>query len=204
MIEQLTSSPIIPRRILKKLNKLKPLKGGEWNSKDDAVKEFKTLLRTQLIHIQKSKCAYCGLKLKETSNDEIEHIAPKGGAIRTKHKELTFTILNLVIACHLCNGPTKKGMKETIVEPKNIDYSKCEFLIVHPFIDDPKEHYSWSAKEFNILIQSDTDKGVNSIKMFDLSSTRQSEARAKLALYEHSVAKKKPTIIQDALDYKMS
>lgn len=160
---------------------LNPPKGGEWdfskNKKeyfshfgtakqrriDRAIKEFKKLLFVQLRKTQHDKCAYCGSELYVTSAPQIEHIAPKGGPVRPKYVRFTFLPMNLALACAFCNSPMKKGGQDTIAR-EEIDYSRCQFSIVHPYFDNPDDHYEWEGP----LIAGKTNKGVKSIEMFQL------------------------------------
>ncbi|MCS0674488.1 HNH endonuclease [Cytobacillus firmus] len=160
------------------LKKLKPWNGDHWKRKDDELKSIKKHIKTLLINFQNNRCAYCGLPLSETSNIEIEHIAPKG-----KRPQFTFTPYNLALACRFCNGFEKKGTKETITTLKN-NYKLCDFNIVHPYFDNPRDHFNWVPKGRHILISHKTTKGKKSIEIFKLDSTPHNEARARLALYE--------------------
>lgn len=99
------------RSLKKHINKLRPLKGGEWDFDDEEISNIKKLIRVQLMKHQDAKCAYCGLAFDGTSRAEIEHIAPKGGKKRPKYTTFTFTPYNLVLSCHLCNSPVKKEVK---------------------------------------------------------------------------------------------
>lgn len=193
----------IPKSLKKHINKLKPYKGGEWDLKTPQLAELKVRLRVQLKKIQGNRCAYCGLKFDETSNSEIEHIAPKGGAIRPKYTKFVFIPYNLVLACHLCNSPVKKGRHDTINQLE-INYKLCDFNIVHPYFDDPDDHYDWVPAGGEILISKKTIKGENSIRLFDLDGSAHSEARAKLLLYaahrEHPDAMEQQ--LKDILNYK--
>lgn len=184
MIKELASKPFLPKKLIKKINKLKPLTGGEWDLRRKDVLEFKSLLKKQLLVIQDGKCAYCGLCLQETSRVEIEHIAPKGGKKLPQHTELAFTILNLVLACNLCNCTEKKGTYDTI-NTKNENYLLNDFHIVHPYLDDHSLHYQWSNNlQGDILIQAKSAKGLKSIELFELDSPHLTQARVKQNLYE--------------------
>ncbi|NHH94775.1 hypothetical protein GOICGAJE_03326 [Bacillus sp. MB95] len=192
-------------RCLKKyINKIKPLRGGEWDSSAKEIKILKKQIRSQLMKYQNFQCAYCGLKLGETSGDEIEHIAPKGGKSRPKHTMFTFTPYNLVLACHLCNGPVKKGTKDTIIK-WDINYKNCEFNIFHPYFDNPAEHFEWIPKGYNVVIQHKTEKGKNSIKMFKLDNSAHLEARAKEVAYrllKRRAENQAEQLIQEILNYR--
>lgn len=193
MIKQITQKCHIPRRIRSIIKILYPLKGGEWdfskNKKkyfssiakskqciiESAIKEFKKLLLVQLRELQHDKCAYCGSELFVTSSPQIEHIAPKGGAKRPKYVKFTFLPMNLALACSFCNSPTKKGGRDTIVN-EYINYSKCQFSIVHPYFDNPNDHYKWEGA----LITGKTNKGINTIEMFQLDGEALTTNRQKI------------------------
>lgn len=183
MIKQIKVHIYLPAGVRKAIRKLRPHKGGDWDRTDDAVKAFKKIVRAQLETCQEGKCAYCGLPLDETSRDELEHIAPKGGAKRPQHVEWTFEPLNLVMSCVLCNSSEMKGVNDT-VSLKAGHYSACKFTIVHPRLDDPSVHFEWQGAGKKILIKAKTPQGVESIKMFKLDSTLRSEARAKQLLFD--------------------
>lgn len=185
MIDQLASAPLIPQDILDEIDNIKPLAGGEWDiTNNDAINEFKELLKSQLLIIQGEKCAYCGLPLGETGKTELEHFAPKGGAKRPKHPEFTFTVHNLVISCNLCNSPVKKGNYDT-VKVKHVDYNCCRFKIVHPYFDDHSLHYSWINSNQKILIQGASAEGCESIRIFKLYSEPHTEARVRLKIRDY-------------------
>jgi uncharacterized protein (TIGR02646 family) len=182
MIKKLPSTPVIPKNILDEINSLKPFTGGEWDIKDNEyIQSFKTELKTQLLIIQDERCAYCGLPLGETGKTEIEHFAPKGGAKRPKHTEFSFTVENLVLSCNLCNSPIKKGMYDTISQKKP-SYQDCTFKIVHPYFDEHDQHYGWVNTASTILIQGISAKGRESIRLFELDSSRHTEARVRLKI----------------------
>ncbi|EGQ8531573.1 hypothetical protein GN712_18185 [Vibrio cholerae] len=209
MIKQLSARPVIPSRIKRRLKALRPLLGGEWELKTDKsksiksdIEEFKAILKAQLRIIQNGKCAYCGLTLGETSRDEIEHFAPKGGRKRPKHLEYTFEVINLVLACNLCNSPEKKGTYDTIVQGKKVlDYRRCKFRIVHPYLDDHSLHYSWANGINSILIQGISPEGKESIRLFKLDSTIHSEARAKEKILEYMKNDKDGKLLEKIMTY---
>lgn len=204
MLVKLNDKIRYPRASKKYLRKLKPFTGGEWDKKEEEMKSLKRHIRTVLEKFQKNKCAYCGLPLNETSGSEIEHIAPKGGVVYPKYTEFTFTPLNLVLSCHLCNSPAKKGRKDTILT-LNTNYKMCNFSIVHPYFDDPVNHLEWVPNGSDVLISFKTPKGEKSIEIFKLNDSAHNEARAKLLLYEYY--KTSPDIeelLTKALEYKGS
>jgi uncharacterized protein (TIGR02646 family) len=157
------------------LSDLKPWSGNYWDKPSNALIPIKVKIRTQLEESQTS-CSYCGLKLKGTSKGEIEHIAAKASF---RFPQFTFTLDNLVLACNWCNRPEKKGSKSTIAVLRPA-YSECEFNLVHPYFDNPDEHYKWTDNATQILIQikNNSTKAVFSIEMFGLDTPEMNEHRA--------------------------
>jgi uncharacterized protein (TIGR02646 family) len=178
MIKQINIRPGLPRSVHKRLRKLKPYKGGDWDSNDPAIVEFKALIRRQLLKIQDCRCAFCGLPFDETSSNEIEHFVPKGGPKRPRYVGLMFCTLNLTLSCHLCNSPIKKGIYNPVRNWAGT-YADLQFKIVHPMLDIPDEHYEWVEEAKKVIIKFKSDKGEESIRIFELDSTAHTEARAK-------------------------
>lgn len=184
------------------LNKLKPWSGEYWSLKSSDIEKIKNHIKNYLAINQGDRCAYCGNKFNITSAPEIEHIAAKGGAIETIYPEFTFTPLNLVLACHLCNSPIKKGKKKVI---KNLvqNYSHCTFTIIHPYFDDPEDHLQEHINNdgTGIIYGYKSLKGKNTIDMFKLNKEVQIKARADdIILEQLSVGFKKE--ILEAFMYK--
>ena len=93
------------------------------------------------------------------------------------------------MACNYCNGFDKKGTVNTISDINRL-YSKCDFTIVHPYFDDPNEHFEWDDNQIQILIsiRNGSDKARASIELFDLASPKMSELRAQDVRYDELVA----------------
>lgn len=115
---------------------------GGWDLREKCVEDFKEEIKTKLLQNQGGKCAYCGLPLSDR-NPEIDHIAPKGGAVRILHPECTFLPINLVYACHHCNSTSCKGQKNTVSSKKG-DYRQWSFKLVHPYLDEPTDFFETS------------------------------------------------------------
>lgn len=86
--------------------------------------------------LQDNKCVYCGCKILETP--DVEHIAHKA-----KYPQFIFTPENLALSCKTCNQMFKGDTD--VVKTIDMDYMKCKFLIVHPYIDDV-DHYFDTSK----------------------------------------------------------
>lgn len=190
MIEKLHFNLTLSKDQYKALIAIKDWKGEYWTyPPNDDIKAIKEEIRRQLDSHQ-SKCAYCGITFKGKGDKQIEHIAAKSDKRPLRHPEFTFTLKNLVLACPSCNGFSNKGTKETISNKYKL-YSKCEFLIVHPYFDDPKEHFDWQINRTNIIIKvkNDSPKARASIKMFGLDSSGMTELRA--GQYKLSASKRR-------------
>ena len=203
MITQLTFVLHLTITEYRQLSTHKPW-NGKWSSVDDLIVNIKTKIRGQLVASQNC-CAYCGLPFKGSKDKQIEHIAPKANY---RQPEFTFTLKNLVLSCVYCNNLIVKGSKETIELPAHRSYKKCKFLIVHPYFDDPDEHYDWTDQDDKILIQvkNDSAQGRASIKMFDLDSEGMSMMRAALSSLsklktERPVSAVDEALISDVLDF---
>ncbi|WP_375179638.1 hypothetical protein [Enterococcus rotai] len=121
------------------INKLKPRNGSYWSLDSEDIAALKNHILYYLKNNQGSRCAYFGNNFDVTSAAEIEHIATKCGAKRKIYPEFTFTPLNLVLACHLCNSPRKKGQIR-VIDSLDQNYKACTFKIMHPYFDDPEDH----------------------------------------------------------------
>jgi uncharacterized protein (TIGR02646 family) len=179
MIEQLPFILTLSGEHLARLEGKKPWSGSQWT--DDDVTLIKSEIRRQLQGNQDC-CAYCGLPFKGSKDMQIEHIAAKAFY---RHPRFTFTLQNLVLSCGYCNNLVVKGTKQTIELPAAINYEDCTFLLVHPYFDNPDEHYEWIEDDNNekvlIQIRNESPKARFSIEMFDLASSGMSLSRACVA-----------------------
>ncbi|MED3126822.1 retron system putative HNH endonuclease [Bacillus tropicus] len=155
--------------------------GNSWKIQTKEMKSLKYRIKDWLTAKQNDRCAYCSSRLNVGGRAEIEHIAPKGELLYPK---FTFNENNLILACQHCNSSTKKGAKDPIVK-YSVYYKRCKFSIVHPYFDDPDEHYKW-INEIRICIVANPDsiKAKNSIEMFELDGPYLTEERAKTFLWE--------------------
>lgn len=138
---------------------------------------YKDHIRKKLGDNQSNKCAYCGNDLWLTSGAYIDHIAPQGEKL---YPEFRFERENLVLACDFCNGSSGKHEYDTITVPHSV-YRKCIFNIVHPYFDNPDEHYAYltNHRRNKILIRYKSPKGKNTIYRLHLNSERRVTARYK-------------------------
>lgn len=166
-----------------------PLLGHEWDGSltnppwkrgdKTRIKNLKHEITKCLQDLQGEFCAYCGMPLRVTSAAQIEHIAPKGNG---RYPQFMFNISNLVHACTLCNGfekKEKKGHFNTIGGPANANYELCYFNIVHPYLDNPDDHYDFTQAGIKVLITHKTLKGQKSIAVFELDGEPLTSERGK-------------------------
>lgn len=179
---------------------LKPLQGHEWQGKlPDKNRgsrtrrdELKAHIKSELEDKQGLDCAYCGLPLNRTSGPQIDHIAPKN-----IHPEYTFEVKNLIFACSLCNGFSKKGEFDT-VNTKGAVYSDNTFHIVHPYYDNPTIHFDYIDQNgYPCMIVCLTGEAKNSRDLFELDSPEMTEERYKAAM---NLANPLPANLEDTLN----
>lgn len=190
MIEQLKFNLSLSIEQYKSLSAIKAWEGKHWSTPpNEDIVLIKAEIRRQLLANQ-GKCAYCGLVFKNDGDKQIEHIAAKSDKRPKRHPEFTFTLKNLVLACPACNCSTNKGTQETI-SVKHRLYSKCDFLIIHPYFDNPDDHYDWvrGRTQITIQVKNNSPKALASIKMFDLNSSGMTELRAGQYLIEKNKKK---------------
>lgn len=187
MIKQITQTFNLSQDQEDILDTLRPFQPGVWDS--SRVSEIKEDIHNQLATIQSDNCCYCGLKMNETGRAEIEHIANKGGKKKPKYTEFVFTKKNLALACQFCNSSSKKGQTDTLKKIDVTNYENCTFKIVHPYLNDPAEHYSWTKGRFKILISGISDEGRESIKLFGLDEEAHTIARAKQRMFEKKLSR---------------
>ena len=168
------------------LQSLVPLQPGDWDRSD--VKAIKTEIHNQLLVIQSHNCCYCGLKVNEGGRAEIDHIAKKGGPKRPAYTEFIFIPNNLALACQYCNSSSKKGQDDVLSYADLSNYANCTFKIVHPYLHNPQNHYSWSKGKYKILISAITNEARYSISLFELDSEAHTLARAKQVMFETKLA----------------
>jgi hypothetical protein len=107
-----------------------------------------------------------------------DHIAPKN-----TYPKWTFRPENLVLACYACNTDRKKQYDPISVRHRK--YRRCKFRIVHPYFDRPNAHLDFGiGGPLEILIAGITDKGKETIKLFNLMSPERAKQRASEALIE--------------------
>lgn len=152
-----------------------------WGHGKKAAKDFKKEMTTLMLIEQSKRCAYCGCRLFE-KKPHRDHIAPK-----ELYKQWMFWPENLVLACFTCNTDLKKSFDPVVANGYN--YRLTKFSFVHPYIDDPAEHLTYTSEGVKLIIQekNGSSKGSKTIEIFELSSAERSKQRAKDILLDDDV-----------------
>lgn len=186
-LKQFPLTPYLPLDKREFLDSIKPWSKDYWDSSavvngvdiKNTIKEIKTSIKDSLNDVGLNTCTYCGSALGVTSDEHLDHFAPK-----YKHPQFTFELNNLFIACTKCNLSTRKGKKLT-VNKLHVKYAKCKFRIVHPHFDNPEKHLAYILNDDRkIIIQWLTRKGKKTIKFFKLNEPQVTIDRAKTYLYD--------------------
>jgi uncharacterized protein (TIGR02646 family) len=150
--------------------------GNNWDSKTNCIEQIKADLNNHFDFHQGEKCCYCGLLYDRTGRGEIEHIAPKGKKL---YPQFCFTSNNLAKSCQLCNSSSMKHTYDSVLTLAP-NYDQCVFKIVHPYLDDHSQHYSWKygIGKVVISINNNSPKAEESIRLFELDSVKRTRARA--------------------------
>ncbi len=191
MISQIVNIYTLPLDFQTELESHKPYTEKSWDSKAGNLVEIREEIKRQLIFNQKNKCCYCGLELGETSRVEIEHIAPKAGR-QGNFPQFSYYKYNLAAICQFCNSSSKKGEFNPITKESPL-YRRCEFSIVHPYLNDPAQYYDFKRNSLQIVISAkegvNKSKALKSIEIFGLSEEAHANARAKQYYWEKRKSK---------------
>ncbi|WP_045441748.1 hypothetical protein [Citrobacter sp. S-77] len=131
---------------------------------------------SQMKDLEVTRCGYCGLPVGGTGRGEIEHIA-----LKSKFPQFSFYSKNLIVVCSNCNGSSRKGRKFKHIMKVNgkfenhiqydcmsEQYTKFDFLFIHPKIDDPAIEIIWNG---SIPVkEASSEKGKFHIKLFELDT----------------------------------
>ncbi|WP_290817063.1 hypothetical protein [Ferrovibrio sp.] len=96
--------------------------------------------------------------------------------------------LNIVLACSTCNSDRKQTFDP--VAQKGRSYKATKFNIVHPYLDKPDEHLFFEGAEMAVLVRpvNASQKGAETIRLFDLASPERSKERAKDLLFDDDLS----------------
>ena len=133
-----------------------------WGLQDKMTNRIKHRISLRTLRNQDRRCAFYDAILLVGST-HIEHIVPKG-----LHGEYTFEPLNLVSSCASCNSPGKKGESETVRTPLATRYCDNQFLIVHPYLDNPEDHIKYKDDQrIELDYAKCSQKGKATVDLFD-------------------------------------
>ncbi len=140
-----------------------------------------TVVKNRLKVIFKSKCAFCETNTHAGAHKDVEHYRFK------KHYYwLGYEWTNLLLSCQICNRdfkgadfPLENESNRVVSHPLNItgelDLNLCHILcaplvaenplLLHPAIDNPKEHLRFLP---NGLVEGISVKGGKSIEVYGL------------------------------------
>ncbi len=149
--------------------------------------KLRKAIRTELMKLQNNICVYCGCSTY--SDEDVEHIAHKAD-----YPQFLFTPKNLAYSCKICNQIYKKSAN--VVAQLDAEYEKCEFTIVHPYLDDV-DHFLDTGK-FQIqkkpnLSPSEDAKAEATIRLlqYDQPATAQRRAQCYVTqqyCFEHNTS----------------
>jgi len=176
--------PFLVRKLTRRLTATNA--EARWESTSVNYKKFKQSLTEELLRIQGGRCAYCGCRL--FGEPHRDHIAPK-----SPHYKWTFWPMNLVLACSPCNVDFKKAYNPVLPGPPPSmvlrGYKAMNFSFVHPYLDDPLLHIKFIGHRLQILISitNSSDKGRETINLFDLTNVHRAKERAMHAVFSRDV-----------------
>lgn len=150
---------------------------GDYNwDKGSGLPIIKEFIKKELEKNQKNtfddklRCPYCWRMISQGDIDR-EHIAPK-----KTYPYFMFEPNNLVLSCKRCNGVEIKGTYNTIKNYNSeMEYSKQNFVIIHPILDKCSEHLEFLTEDGWILLKpkNSSEKGKETIRLFQLNLSEQ-------------------------------
>ncbi len=167
------------------------LKAEHWNRNKTRLKDA---IRDSLKREQNGECVYCGCLVHGTG--DVDHIAHKA-----RYPQFLFTPLNLAYACRMCNEDIK-GDKNTVAVLKP-DYEQCEFLMVHPYLDDIDRFFDQTKPIIAIkdgLNQDDRKKAEVTIELLGFKSPSVTQRRAEYFAAMSKAKENNTTIAEMAIE----
>lgn len=149
-----------------------------WKRTNGPIGRFKDDVTRLLKAEQERRCAYCMAYLYE-DRPARDHIAP-----RATYPAWTFKPENLVLTCYACNTDRKDVYDP--IDVRHRKYKRCKFKIVHPYLDRPAAHFRYSVNDetCGILMTGITDKGQETIRLFELMTPERAKQRAADAIIQ--------------------
>lgn len=139
-------------------------------------------VKEKLKEIFQHKCAFCETNTYAGAHKDVEHFRPK-----KLYYWLSYEWSNLLLSCQICNRDNKRTrfplaeeenrvQVPAIDEHGDLEQFMCRInkmndierpLLLHPAIDDPKDHLIFYADG---TMEGKTEKGRKTIKIMGLSS----------------------------------
>lgn len=148
-------------------------------------------VKNTLIEIQNYKCCFCESRIGHIDDGDVEHFRPKGGYKQAAGTAMTspgyywlaYDWDNLFLACTKCNQRSKGNLfplMETSIRAVNHDSDLDEErpFFIHPSLEDPAEHISFSNESVEPL--NGSERGRISIEMLKLDRRPLEDHRAEL------------------------
>jgi uncharacterized protein (TIGR02646 family) len=151
-----------------------------------------SLVKKDLLAMSSGKCAYCESVLLSSSNGELDHFRPKGGArgLNNEYAPLHYWWLayewaNLLIACQVCNSKHKRDLfplehesRRAAIGDKGPALRHEGALLIDPVQEDPAEHLEF-LPDGTVLPR--TKKGEATIRILGLNRIELQAQRKKAA-----------------------
>lgn len=149
---------------------------ARWEDNSGNYKKFKDDITVELLNKQDGRCAYCGCRL--FGRPHRDHIAPK-----SPYFQWTYWPENIVLTCAPCNVDQKGTYNPVLTQGST--YGGTTFKFVHPYFDDPRDHIRFVGHRLDILISivNSSQKGLETIRLFDLNNVHRSKERAMHAAF---------------------
>ena len=173
------------------------LKEEHWGKREHTLR---IAIRSSLMVMQNNFCVYCGCPT--FGAEDVEHIAHKAD-----YPQFVFTPKNLAYSCKMCNQSFKGDVN--VVTQANPDYDKCQFNIVHPYLDEVERYFDTTKAEIGIrsgLSSQDRKKAENTKKLLHWKEPEVRTRRAHAAMAQKyteitgiSIAQ---ALLDDTLTYK--
>lgn len=187
------------KRLIKKLRrKDNGLNGDSWKNIHKSVKNE---LSKKLLFNHSPRCVYCE-RYFIAERSEIDHFAHKA-----RYPQFTFITPNLYYSCNFCNSSNRKGQKQTIIGTVNAKYNLCNFLILHPYFDNPDDEIKFKDRErVDFDWNNCTIKGKETIKFWKWDDTPMTLLRAQNSLINRLnplTSDNEIKLIQEIISYKL-
>lgn len=171
------------------------LKEEHWRKRE---RTLRIAIRSKLMSMQNNFCVYCGCPI--FGAEDVEHIAHKAD-----YPQFIFTPKNLAYSCKMCNQ-TYKGQVDVVAQV-DTDYDKCQFKMVHPYLDDVDHYFDTSKFEIKVqagLTASERRKAVYTHNLLHWSDPAVTLRRAATYMMQRYSEENQTSLAQIVLDDTLS